>query len=96
MELNVGREQPWRLRLTLAVEFGAPTGVAEAIERHERLAKQIQFVLKPLNPVSLLTVSGKLRLKNELVGALNQRLTTAQVRRIYFCEFILEPPADSH
>lgn len=87
--VNVGKVA-WLVKLGCVLEFGSETGVAEVEHDQNAVLNEIRSaVLNTANPGALLTVPGKLRLKEEIAGGLNRRLATARVRQVYFTEFLI-------
>lgn len=75
------------VRLSIALEFGAETGLAETARKKEFLSTLFSEAIGEFTTSELLTVAGKLRLKHSLIALANSQLTTAQVRQIYFTDF---------
>jgi flagellar basal body-associated protein FliL len=77
------------VRISLVLEFGQETGMAEIQRSEKEILDEIQNRLANCRPRRLLLVEGKLQLKKELITTLNRRLRTAQIRQIYVTDFVI-------
>jgi flagellar basal body-associated protein FliL len=88
--LPLGPNRSVHVRLSLALEFGDETGIAEVQRGKVAISNEFQSVLERFDPRLLLQTAGKLELKDALVRALNRRLRTAQLREVYLTNFVLQ------
>lgn len=77
----------WQVRLGLAIEFGLESGMAETADNEASITEDIHRCLDGFEPGQLLLNSGKRQLKEALIATINRRLTTAQIRQLYFTSF---------
>lgn len=80
---------PLEASITTVLEFGRDSGVAEAEKLHSILRTLVSDALGEFTSKELLSVEGKIRLKERIIAAVNLRMTTAKVRQVYFTEFTL-------
>ncbi|MCE5230867.1 flagellar basal body-associated FliL family protein [bacterium] len=86
---GVGRATNWAVQLSIALEFGAGTGVAECENEEAKLRDTIRTVLMDQSGQQLLTTAGKIRFKHQLISMFNATFQTARVRQVYFTEIHL-------
>jgi len=77
----------WEIMMSCSIEFGSPSGPAEMAEDELGIREEMQQILGGCVPSELLLAAGKLRLKEDLIAALNRRLKTAAVRQLYWTDF---------
>lgn len=86
---NIGRGGNWAIQMSIVLEFGAGTGVAESEIDDIKLREIIQQVLLDQSGQQLLTTGGKIRFTHQLISMINGILKTAGVRQIYFSEICI-------
>lgn len=89
LRANIGRRSNWMGQISLVLEFGAGTGVAECEIDEIRVREAIRLILLDQQGQQLLTTAGKLKLKRELISMINASLESARVRQVYFTEFAI-------
>jgi flagellar basal body-associated protein FliL len=89
VEQAIGERRNRKVVLSLAVEFGGESGMAEIQANQARTIDDLGKVLSRFTPKELLTPEGKRRMKEAMVAVLNRRLGTARVRQIYLTDFRL-------
>lgn len=88
LPLNARRSA--HVRMTLVLEFGGETGMAEIQENEIAFQNEMVTLITRFDPRSLLSESGKLQLKEALARSINTRLRTALVRQVYITDFIAQ------
>lgn len=86
---NIGRGNNWVIQLSIVLEFGNGSGIAESELDDIKLRQIIQTVLLDQSWQQLLTTGGKLRFSQQLISMFNGTLKTACVRQIYFSEICI-------
>lgn len=84
-------EKAWGIRFSCAIEFGSESGVAELENEQNAALNDLRSVVSSFKFEELLSVAGKIRLKEEIAKALNRRLATARVRQVYLTDFLMGP-----
>lgn len=82
-------EEPWIVHLSLSVEFGRESGMAEAEKKDAILRTNLGELLGQHKTQELMTIPGKMKLREEIIALLNKQLETARVRQVYFTDFRL-------
>lgn len=75
------------VRISLSVEFGSESGMAELYQNEAVFTDLVLSILLRFRVQELLRLEGKLKLKELIVEAFNQRLETVQIRQVYLTEF---------
>lgn len=88
LRANIGRSS-WMGQISLVLEFGAGTGVAECEIDEIQIRETIRLILLDQQGQQLLTTAGKLKFKQELIAMINASLKSARVRQVYFTEFAI-------
>jgi hypothetical protein len=84
------RNKTASIRVTIVLEFGSESGMAEAQNAMKEIAGEQMAILGGFDLLRLTKIDGKLELKEALIRALNRQLRTAQARQIYFTEFSIQ------
>ena len=79
-------------KLTCVLEFGAEIGVVETKYRNKEFRPLIEDLVMQFTFEELLSVAGKMSLKEKILRVVNSRLTTAKARQVYFTHFRLRSP----
>lgn len=91
MRASVPGAEPMTVNFSVALEFGRDSGVAEVAAKEELYRAMLQDIVGHMRAEELMTVGGKIRLKEWMARDLNRRLQTARVRQVYLTEFRIVP-----
>lgn len=86
---NIGRGNNWAIQMSIVLEFGSGSGVAESEIDDIRLREIVRTVLLEQSWQQLLTTAGKLHFTQQLIAMFNGTFKTAGVRQIYFSEICI-------
>jgi flagellar protein FliL len=78
------------LKLTMALELDSDAGKVKAEKNQIQLQDTIIILLSSQGFEEIITLEGKLALKQELLSRVNQILGPGAVSRIYFTEFVVQ------
>jgi hypothetical protein len=83
----------FQLHFSCVVEFGSKSGMAEIQLDDSLIPGVIRELVVETNVDDLLSISGKIRLKDRIVNEIDAYLTTSRVRQIYYTDFFILPVA---
>lgn len=78
------------LKLSMDVEFNTPDASKTIETESARVRDAIILLLSSKKAKDLTTPEGKVILKNEIAGRLNQVLGSSQVVRVFFTDFVIQ------
>lgn len=81
---------PTLIRINCVLEFGSEAGMAEVDAHKKAIVANIIEVMGLFRPQDLITVPGKIRLKEAIAAAINHKLTTARVRQVYLTDILMQ------
>ncbi len=84
VEAKLGVEGNWQVRLEVTLEFGSESGLAESHAMMKKLDRDLKDLLRAHTGPALLTVAGKLHLKEDIIASLGARFETVRLRQAYF------------
>lgn len=88
---NTGLPNQATVSLSCEIEFGQESGIAEIMKNAETYRSIFGDIIGQTTMQSLLSVSGKIELKESALQSINHRLTTAQAREIYITDMRIVP-----
>ncbi|MDL2275789.1 flagellar basal body-associated FliL family protein [Desulfosarcina sp. OttesenSCG-928-G10] len=78
------------LRVTMALELSGPEAMSSINMRLPQIRDTILMILPTKTYKDVSTTGGKVALRNELMGAVNQLINKGRVSNIYFTEFVVQ------
>ena len=78
------------LRVTMDLETGGKAAADEIGKRVPQLRDAVLMILPTKRFADISTLEGKIALREELIGALNEMLGSGTVARIFFKEFVIQ------
>lgn len=83
-------DRSYYLKITLSLELTSEEMKGELEKRLPKIRDLILTQLPTKKSEDLKTVAGKQALREELMAGINERLQTAEVRNIYFTDFVIQ------
>ena len=83
----IGKKQFRYVQADVVLEFGSESGMAEIYDSESAVKDDIRDAVAGFSFEELMHAEGKRRLKDAIVEAVNRRLLTARVRRVYYTWF---------
>lgn len=91
IEATFGNRRTRTVMLSLCIEFGSETGMAEIQEREAEFREVIGRAIKNFKVSDLVRSEVKYRMKETVAHQLNIRLKTAKIRQVYLTDFRIGP-----
>ena len=78
------------LKITIKMELSSEELKTEMTQKMPEVRDNILVLLSSKSYDDVADISGKIRLRAEIINRVNNALTTGEIRKVYFTEFVIQ------